>query len=279
MASHAVVRRGNFSGNRQALSFFAHAGAGHLIGAAVGALGTAVFDLATGQVVATPANVVATIEDWGNGIFRCAYSVPKAGGTLDYRVMLLNDAAAEMFAGDGATIGAHLAGIQLDIEQGYPRSLLPASSQAADRLTFVGNDGNLPAGGVVSLQLRVLLPPGRRQNDQAIVNINKGGAYGEQIQLFVIADDGTFHYWALAAGMTPWSIGHPSTAVDGLRHSLAAEWGGTAARFWVDGVLVNRNTSNLTPALFTMDRIDVAFSLHSSTFLQGLVAGLQVTGP
>ena len=277
-ARHVVLRRGNFSGNHQALSFFARAGAGHLIGAAVGALGTAVFDLAAGQVVSSPANVDATIEDWGNGIFRCAYHVPQ-GGTLDYRVMLLNDAGGEMFAGDGVTIAAHIAGIQLDLEQGYARSLLATNTQAADRLTFVGDDGNLPAGGVVSLQLRVLLPPGKRQNDQAIININKGGVFSDQIQLFVIADDGTFHYWGLSGGVTRWSAAHPSTAVDGLRHSLAAEWGGTAANFWVDGALVNRNTVNLTPALFTMDRIDVAFSLHSSTYLQGLVAGLQVTGP
>ncbi|HET6283572.1 MAG TPA: hypothetical protein VFH73_21635 [Polyangia bacterium] len=277
-ARHAVIRRGTFSPNRQALSFFAHAGAGRLLGASVGSLGTAVYDVTSGQVVSMPANVAASIEDWGNGIFRCAYSVVPGGGALDYRVMLLNDAGAEMFAGDGMTIGAHIWGMQLDLEQGYPRSLLPANAQAAERLTFVGNDGNLPKGGVVSLQLRVLMPPGRRQNDQAIININKGGSFDDQIQMFVVATAGTFRFWGLAATMNRWTCDHPATAVDGLRHSLAAEWGGPAARFWVDGVSVNRNTSNLTPALFTMDRIDVAFSLHSSTYLQGLVAGLQVTG-
>lgn len=274
---HALSRRAAAGSVRQAFSFYARAGVGRLVGASVAAVGLAVFDLDAGTVVSAPAAVTATIEPWGNGVYRCGYIFAPPGGSIDYRVVLLNDSGEEIFAGDGVTIWTHIAGLQLDVNQPYPSALIADGPQRADRLTYAGDDGNLPRAGASTLGVRVLLPTTPRLNDQAVLNLNKGGANTPEINLFVVANTGAFQFWGRSPA-TDWSLSHPIKAVNGVRHTLTAEWGGNPARLLVDGV-VRTTTARAGAALFETDRIDVGFSLHSSTHLQGLAAGVFVRGP
>ena len=115
------------------------------VGASAGALGQAVFDLSAGRVVAAPAGVAATIESWGDGVFRCAYAFDAGVGPSTYAVRLLDDAGNETFAGAGVA-AVEVAGLQVDVGLGHPGSLLATDIQPADQLTFAGDDGNLPTG-------------------------------------------------------------------------------------------------------------------------------------
>ncbi|HEY0707982.1 MAG TPA: hypothetical protein VGG33_14360 [Polyangia bacterium] len=281
-ARHTLVRIAGVGGVRNALSFYVRAGSSQKVGVSVGTLGMAVFDLATGTVTPAPGLIAATIEPWGNGVFRCGYIYQNIDGQTEHRIHLLNGEGADTFLGDGTPV-IHVAGFQLDANTAYPSSLMAVSPQGADRLTFLGADGNLPLAGPVQLSLRVNLPPWPRYLDEAVININRGGATNDQINLFIVgysagAMAGVFQFMGLSQGATHWTVRHPTRSTDGFAHTLVAEWGGGTARLSIDGQTEARNESNVSAALYTFDRIDVGFSLRSSTYLQGLVSRLELKG-
>jgi len=127
--------------------------------------------------------------------------------------------------------------------------------------------------------MRVILPPGRRLLDQAVVNINRAGDQNDSIDLFVNGQSANFEFRGRSASQTSWAFIHPLTALDGIAHSLVADWGGPTVDLSVDGVLASHRASTSTAPPAVLDRIDVGFSLHSSGYLQGLVAGLQIRSP
>jgi hypothetical protein len=279
-AGHGLSLTGAFGAARQILSVFAHAdGGASRLGLSAGNAGTATFDVVAGTVVSAPAAVAATIEPWGNGVFRCAYAFDALDGPTPYAVDVLDATGAATFAGDGATPAFDVAGLQLDIGLAHTSSLLGADPEPADHLTFAADHGNLPATAAVSVELRVLLPPGPRLTDQAVLNINRDGSFDDQVQLFVRGDLGRLTFWGLSGGATHWTFDHPASLLDGLRHAVDAEWDATSARLVVDGVPATQAAiiSNAQP--FALDRIDVGFSLASSGALEGLVAGLRIATP
>jgi hypothetical protein len=283
VAPHALVWSGTYGPARQSLSFFARAASGRLIAATVSNLGSAIFDLKDGKVVSSPAGALATLEPWGDGLFRCAVAFDAGQGAQTYRIELMADPSGTAFAGDGASSWVAVSGLQLDVGQSNAGSLLAGAEQAADHLTFVANDGNLPTGESASVGLRLLLPPGPRLTDQAVINLNQGGSFEDQVQVFVrgspgSSDSGKLQFWGLRGGKTYWTFFHPTSAVDGVRHSVRASWTATTALMQVDGV------SSESPALpgaapFALDRIDVGFSAKSSGALEGLLAGLSIGEP
>jgi hypothetical protein len=291
-APHVLNWTGTYGAAQQVLSFYARAEGGRFLGASVSGHGKAVFDVQAGAVVSAPApgtspcgpgatqcsgnGVQAIIEPWGGGLFRCAYIFNAEAGALTYRVHLLNAALADSFAGDVTTALADAAGLQLDVALAYPGSLIASSPQAADTLTFVADNGNLPAAAAVSLRLRLLLPAGSRLTDQAVVNLNLAGQFANQIELFVAGNSNKLEFWGLRDGATHWSFDHPTSAVDGLRHSVLADWDLQSAGMSIDGVPASQQALILNAPPFQLDRIDVGFSARSSGHLEGLVAGLEV---
>jgi hypothetical protein len=276
--AHVLSRHQSFSGPRQSWTFFAHAGAGHLLGVSVAAHGTVIFDVEAGTVATPPAGVTAAIEDWGHGIYRCAYTVDEGGGAVDYRLTLLEPAGSATFGGDGITPWVHLAGLQMDANQPYAGSLLPGGPQGADHLTYEAGDGNVPAGAV-GIALRVILPPGPRLVDQSVLNLNLGGDQNSSIDLFVNGQIANFEFRGRAAGKTPWAFTHQLTALDGVAHSLVAGWGGPTVDLTVDGVLDSHRASTSTAPPAVVDRIDVGFYARGGGNLQGLESGLQIRSP
>jgi hypothetical protein len=276
-APHALRWTGTFAGARQSLSFFARAEAGQFVGAAVSNRGMAVFDLRAGTASA-PAGARASIEPWGDGLFRCSYTFDPDAGTLTYGVHLLSPTGAESFAGDGATTSIDVAGLQLDVGQAYPGSLMGADTEAADQLTFVADDGNLPAASSVSFRCRVMLPAGPRLTDQAVLNLNRGGTFENQVQLYVTGDTGLLKFWGLRDGATHWAFSHPSSPLDGLLHAVEARWTPASASLLVDGVSAGQDALVANEPPFSLDRIDVGFSSKSSGALEGLVAGIEIGG-
>lgn len=274
--SHSLTWTGQYAGARQALSFFARAEAGQFVGVSAGTRGTAIFDVASGRLVAAPDGVRTTIEDWGDGLFRCAYQFEPEAGALAYQILLFADASGKPAIGDGATAFVDLAELELDVGQAYPGSPLASAIQPADQLTFIADDGNLPTSTSVSQRLEVLLPVGPRITDQALLNLNRGGTFDNQVQLYITGDTGELKFWGLRDGDTHWAFAHPASIIDGLRHTIRADWGPSLAELSVDGVSLQQSVENV-PA-FSLDRIDVSFSSNSSGSLEGLIGGLEI-GP
>jgi hypothetical protein len=272
--AHALSFTTAAAGARLVFSFFVHRVNAARVGANAGGAGTAVFDPSAGSVVSTPAGVVATIEAWGNGIFRCTYAFAAAGPTA-FSVRLLDDAGNETFAGTGVP-AVEVAGLQVDTGP-LARSLLGADMQPADRLTFRADDGNFPTGSSGLIALRMLLPPGARLTDQAIVNVNLGGSFNDQVQLFVRGDLGLVKFWELSGGAmnTHWTFDGVTPVIDGRRHALQASWDAASAHLVIDGASASMPAIIPNTQPFGFDRIDVGFS-ESSGALEGLIAGLQI---
>jgi hypothetical protein len=285
-APHVLSFSANGGAQHQVLSFFATATKGRYVGAEIGAFGRAVFDLVAGTVVSAPVGpgLRATIEPWGQKIFRCSFAfsfATPAAVTTTYAVDVLGSADAAPFAGDGVSSWVLVAGLQLDAGLVYAGSLLAADTQEGDELTFVGDDGNLPTTTAASVSFRTFLPSGPRLTDQALVNLNLGGSFMDQIQLFVIggtiADTGKLKFWGLRGGNTHWSFDHPTAMIlDGAPHTVVADWDATSARVAVDGVVFMERTLAANAPPFAFDRIDVGFSGKSSGALEGLIAGLEI---
>ncbi|HVZ72279.1 MAG TPA: hypothetical protein VHJ20_07880 [Polyangia bacterium] len=272
---HALSTTAAVGPAREVLSFFARAGASSFVGASAGTSARAIFDVGAGKVVSAPANVRATIEPWGAGIFRCAYAFDAAMGATTYTVEVLAGADGAPFVGDGATTSAFVTGLQLDVNVNYPGSPLAATAQAADQLTFVGDDGNLPTSSAVAISLRTQLAAGPRLTDQALVNLNRGGSYDDQVQLYVTGDKGQIGFWGISGKVTHWAFDHPALVADGATHAVLADWNATLAHVAVDGAPAMEMA--LVPnQSFGLDRIDVGFSGHSSGALGGLVSALEI---
>jgi hypothetical protein len=278
-AAHALTWTGMYGGARQALSFFARAETGQLVSASVSMLSSAVFDLRAGAVVSAPSVGSATIEDWGGGLFRCAYVFAPTAVATTYTVQPLADAQAQPFAGDGKSAWLDVAELQLDVGQAYPGSPLAADSQAGDALTFLADDGNLPSSGTVSQRLRVLLPAGPRLTDQAVLNLNRDGEFDNQVELYIVGETNQLKFWGLQGGDAHWQFTHPVSLVDGLRHSIEADWGSDFASLSVDGVSLKQNALLPNEPPFSFNRIDLGFSSNSSGTLEGLLAGLEIGAP
>ena len=278
LVSHTLSWSGSYGGARQALSFFARAEAGQFVGVSAGTLGAAIFDVRAGSVVSAPSGVRATVEPWGDGLFRCAYTFAPEAGPLNYEVELLGSANAQPFAGDDQNAWLDIAVLQLDVGQAYPGSPLAAASQPRDRLSFSADDGNLPTADGVSERLSVLLPAGPRLTDQALLNLNRGGAFDTQVQLYIRGDTGKLKFLGLNQSETHWAFDHTVSLLDGLSHTVEARWGPTLETLSVDGVALERAAQIANDPPFALDRIDIGFSDKSSGSLEGLLGGIEI-GP
>ena len=116
----------------------------------------AFFDLVNGTIVTNTSSGPATIEDWGNGWYRCALTeTSSVTGSVALSVNIGVTSSSYRAAGDG-TSGIYAWGVQ--VEQGStPSSYIPTSgatvTRAAETLTVPA--ANLPwSGSAVSIQMQ-----------------------------------------------------------------------------------------------------------------------------
>ncbi|HTA21473.1 MAG TPA: hypothetical protein VK989_19410 [Polyangia bacterium] len=286
-AAHTLSFTGMLGAARQIFSFFVNASgaASARLEASAGGAGTAVFDVVAGTVVTPPTAVgaagsSATIEAWGGGTFRCSYVFTAAAAPATYALRLVDATGNDTFAGAGAGTIA-VAGLQVDVGLAYAGSLLGVSPlgkvQPSDRLTFLA-EGNLPTGASTSVSVSVLLPTGVRLTDQAMVNINNGGTFEDQVQLFVRGDTGRAGFWGLSTMGTHWTFDAPATSpvTDGARHTVVGSWNASLARLAIDTTSTTQAQMMAGAPPIPLDQIDVGFSEASSGALEGLVGSLAI---
>jgi hypothetical protein len=282
-ALHALSATSSFDAAHHVFSFFARAGNASRVGASAGGLAVAVYDVASGNVVSAPAGVDASIEAWGDGLFRCAYGFDARPGPTTYVVELADPSATSPleapFVGDGATAAVFVAGLQVDVGLRAAGSLIAAELQAADRLTFAASGGNLPARAALSFTMRLIAPAAARATDQPILSLNRASLAEDQVQLFVASQSGHLEYSGRGGGVMRWLIDDQITLADGQRHVLAGSWNAASAEVAINGVVAAAPTLTRDAAPFVFDQIDVAFSPETSDHLEGLLAGLTFSTP
>jgi hypothetical protein len=282
-ALHTISATSSFDAAHHVFSFFARAGNASRVGVSAGGLATAVYDVVAGKVVSAPAGVDASIEAWGNGVFRCGYGFDGRPGSTTYAVQLADPAGAAAidapFAGDGTSPALFVAGLQADVGLRAPGSLLAADAQAPDHLVFAATDGNLPARAAISFTMRMIAPAAARATDQPILNLNHAGLSEEQVQLFVASVTGHLRYTGRGGGVMRWLIENAGPLADGQRHVLDGSWNPASAEVRINGLAASSPALTQNAAPFVFDQIDVAFSPGTSDHLEGLVAGLAFSTP
>jgi len=282
-ALHALSATSSFDAAHHVFSFFARAGNASRVGVFAGGLATAVYDVASGNVVSAPAGVDASVEAWGDGLFRCAYGFDARPGPTTYVVELADPSATSpidaSFSGDGATASVFLAGLQVDVGLRAPGSLLAADAQPADRLAFAADDGNLPARAALSFTMRMIAPATARATDQPILSLNRAGLSEDQVQLLIAGQSGHLEYSGRGGGVMRWLIEDQTVLADGQRHVLAGSWNAASAEVAINGVVAAASTLTRDAAPFVFDQIDVAFSPETSDHLEGLLAGVGFSTP
>ena len=271
--THAVELAVPLGDGPAVLSFFARAGSARLVQAEVVGLASTTFDLEQPAVMATTGTLLAGAEAWGDGLIRLSYSFDVKAGPGRLRLTLLADDAAAVFAGDGS-VAAELGDVELRFRSFATPLPTFGAIQQADHLVYSAKSGNLPAAGGLTFGAEIWLPAAPLVADAAVVNINFGARYDQQINLFVSPQDGSLQFWGLQGQATPWQFSNPQRVTDGNVHEVVANVTATRATLSVDG----KSTS--APAkpydLSLLDRVEIGTSTSSSGPLTGMVRRIHI---
>jgi hypothetical protein len=122
-----------FNGSN-AVSFYAkNAGRRYICALEPTGAGGATFDLQNG-VVSAVTSVSASIENVGNGWYRCSVIISKTATTqIYYCLRTTGGVGIETYTGDG-TSGVYFWGAQTELNSSYPTSYIPTTSASATRV-------------------------------------------------------------------------------------------------------------------------------------------------
>jgi hypothetical protein len=237
------------------------------------------FDLNTGAVGTTGATTVASIEDWGNGWYRCIVVFAAGATSLSCYVYPAEADGDIVFTGDGSTNDVYVWGAQ--IEAGARSSShIPTAGVAAtrnkDELQYVGDDGNL--GGVGSnlrgrASSRILLPSYDVAAELSLLTLSDGGAATDLIEATVGTDDALDAISAATAGNAG-AAGVAGDVADGALHDVTIGWRTDRLRITRDGVAGTDDTSVDPPD--NLDRIDVGQDVAGAQQPGALISNLQI---
>ena len=200
------------------------------------------FDLSSGSVAAESGTVTSSIENFGNGWYRCR--VTAAAGTTDRILIGIFDGASQSYTGDGSS-GVFLWGAQLE-ENPTPSSYIPTTGATATRAAQT-----------------LAVPPAAFGWNNTAVSIQMEGRI-----TFADEDEFTAHQFvrwrADANNFVALQLG--TNTGDGGRYLVQQREGGT-------------NASVASGIVFTTG-VNVSFNIssrHGSTFVNGAVSGTALT--
>ena len=250
--------------NTNTISVFAKAGAyGYLaIRPVVGSAVWQNYNLTTGALAGglnnTPAN--ATIEDYGNGWYRCSYYV--AGGTTTpafYALDSDNVTNLQSTTGDGSAVSVYLWGMQAETGS-TPSSYVPTTTAAATKAADVL--GYTSPSTAPSVAAAFTLPNG--------VNAQRTAArldHTSSSDLLFIGTDATSQVANVQyseAGILQADVNGTTDVIDGARHTVAGSCETDNIALYVDGASEGTpDTSATVDQQF--DNIDIG---HNNTAAQ-----------
>ncbi|HVJ14204.1 MAG TPA: LamG-like jellyroll fold domain-containing protein, partial [Polyangiaceae bacterium] len=271
-AEHALEFSAPFGEGPVVLSLFARAGSARLVRAEVVGAASATFDLAALAVTESTGTLVASAEDWGDGLVRLSYSFDIDAGSGLLRLAVLADDGAAAFAGDGS-VAAELGDVELRFRSYSTPLPTFGAIQQADHLVYPAGNGNLPGGPWFSFSAQIWLPAAPLVADAAVFNANFATHYDQQINLFV-SPDGSLQFWGLQGDATHWQFSNPALVTDGNVHQVVASVGPEGATLSVDGESVTEPAGAYD--LTVLDRVEIGTSTSSSGPLTGMIGRIRI---
>ena len=228
------------------------------------------FDIQNGVVGNTSA-CSSTIEDYGNGWYRCTTTLDSAATPTNLAIAVIDDNTAIRLTASTGTGSYYLFGSQ--VESGsYPTSYIPTSGSTVtrnqDRFTRDGIGSLINSTeGVLFVEMAALANDGTNKRISLSNGTNSyrvviSYSTSNNIQIFIVgAPAGTFA---------------PSKSIDiTLNSKIAVSWSSTEARFYVDGSPILVTLGNFSYTASTLSELKTEDGAGGSDFF-GKVKQLQV---
>ena len=211
------------------------------------AAGQAWFNLDTGTLGTVQSGRTATIENYGNGWYRCSVT-RTAGGSIAYMQLGLSD--GDGFSQPTSTGTAYLWGAQVE-EGAYPTSIIPTTTAAvtrnADACSKTGISSLIgQTEGTLFLDFTI----GRTPASTDRVAILSDGTGSERIGISV-GGTGLLYMFVVDGGATQAEIIRTSTTAG--TYKVAAAYKANDFVFYVNGVQVGTDTSGSIPSCSRLD--------------------------
>jgi hypothetical protein len=200
------------------------------------------FDVINGVVGTQEANSVGTIEDYGNGWFRCSISSHLTSVNYNYTGVYFSDANGSSVCTNNSTDGVYLWGSQ--VEENYVSSYIPTNGSAVTRLADSCSQ-TVPDGvigqteGTMFFEAKI-----NTQGTYTGLSLSDNTTNNEVIIRFTTQD--RIEYYLRSGGTQP--IGGGTTAFDTddyVKVAFAYKSGDSA--FYVNGTQVITSTTTTMP--------------------------------
>jgi hypothetical protein len=220
----------------------------------VGSWTYGVYNLANGTVTATDGVGTASIQNYGNGWYRCILT---ATASTDYTPMVTQLGVANSsnnFSYQGATsLGVYFWGYQA--EQGsYVSSIIPTNGSSVTRLADTASKTGISSligqsEGVLFMEFD--LPSLASAGSYASIELNDGTA--NNLIYFAYYSDGRIQAVVFVSGSLTVNIDLPSYGLTVGTHKIAIAYKLNDYVLFVDGALAGSDTSSAVPATSKLD--------------------------
>ena len=228
----------------------------------------AYFNLSAGAL-GTVTGGTASIQNVGNGWYRCVFTLTAANSTVGYWVIRTASADNTItYTSDGVS-GLYVWGAQLEVGASFVTSYIPTSSASvtrnADVATVTGSNFSTPWSAVNGTFLTTFDTPA--SGTRPVLNVDNNTA-NNQIQIYTSSTAAT--YSVSDGGVTQATIAL-GTVNSTSAYTIAAEYKANDFSAAMGGVLGTPDVSGTVP---TVDRLRIGADV-ASNYLNGHVAKIQ----
>ncbi|HUV82017.1 MAG TPA: LamG-like jellyroll fold domain-containing protein, partial [archaeon] len=206
------------------------------------------FDLSNGTLGTVGGGVVAKIENYGNGWYRCSVIKPSITGNIFFVIYSSNIESVQV--GDG-TSGIYIWGAMLE-QQSYATSYIPTNGAASTRLQDIANNsGNATlinsTEGVLYAEVATLVDP----TSVMIIGLSDG-TVANRLSITFHSTLNRIQIFAQKNSFQLFNIDNTSVSKTNF-NKIAISYNSTSAKFFLNGTLV---ASAIPSDMFTANTLD-----------------------